>query len=190
MSARIVMALPLLLAVVGATDAKSSPQQDIRKLLSACVRSWDRSDAVGIAKFYEVDGDFVSPDGVHAVGRSAIETFYRSAFARGYARSDGSFEIRSVRFTQPNLAIIDGVWEIRNAHAATGKPRPPERGLAVAVLRRHSNTWKIVALREQASATDLHDSRLVRSTKKKQLKSAMGGMQTFGNRLLSAPQMT
>ena len=137
--------------------AKPAAEQQIAQVIAACVQSWDAADPVGIANAYEHNGDFVSPDGLHATGQTAIAAFYRRAFANGYAHSHGEFAIRNIRFAGPGLAIIDGVWKITDAHGSKGGIREPERGLAVAILRRHSNTWKIVALREQARATELHE---------------------------------
>ena len=148
-------------AILVATTTSAQPprpgREGISRTLAACVKSWDRSDAAAIASQFEPDGDFVSPDGMYASGRSAVRSFYSAAFANGYAHSRGDFAIRSVRLVGSNLAIVDGVWTIAGAHDRTGKHRSPERGLAVALLRNHPTGWKIVALREQASATDLHD---------------------------------
>lgn len=140
-----------------AAHARSSAEQAIRQVISAFTQSWDRGDAAGIASAYESRGDFVSPDGLHAVGRAAIEAFYEAAFARGYAHSRGEFTVRGIRFIRPDFAIVDGVWEITNAHDPNGRVRVPERGLAVALLRKHGAGWQIVALREQASATELRE---------------------------------
>lgn len=148
--------LPLAAGAVAGMQAGQNPERQIRQTLDRCVQSWAMSDSAGIASAYEPDGDFVSPDGGHASGRAAIEAFYRRAFANGYAHSHGTFAIRGIRLAAPNLAIVDGVWEITGARDAKGDARPEERGLAVAILRKHPRSWEIVALREQESARELH----------------------------------
>jgi uncharacterized protein (TIGR02246 family) len=150
-------AIAALSAVAAPLQAAGSREQAVRLVIAQCVRAWDKSDAAGIAAEFEPDADFVSPDGIRAVGSRSVKSFYAQAFADGYAHSRGMFDIHSIRFLNSTLAVADGQWSIADAHDRQGKMRAPERGLAVAVLRKHSNGWKIVALREQSSATKFQD---------------------------------
>ena len=75
-------------------DSKPAPAiATIERVLTA----WRHGDAHAVAELYESQGDFVSPTGVHAVGREAIEGFYRTAFAKGYKGSDASAKILQSR---------------------------------------------------------------------------------------------
>lgn len=147
----------LLLLWVSLAAASNGAGTEIRQLLSAYLRAWSRADAHALASAFEPNGDFVSPDGAHAEGRRAIESFYSGAFERGYAHSEANFAVRKIRLVDPHTAIVDGVWTIANAHDPSGARRAPERGLAVVVLGKTPDGWKIIALREQDSATDLRE---------------------------------
>jgi uncharacterized protein (TIGR02246 family) len=149
-------AVALATAAVASAAARPTDEAAIRSLVASSVEAWNESNPAGIASAYEPSGDFVSPDGLHAIGRLQIATFYAGAFANGYAHSHGGFEIRSLRFEAPGFAIVDGVWSIDGAHDKNGKERSPERGLAVILLHKVSGAWKVVAMREQSGAAGLH----------------------------------
>ena len=140
------------LAVTRASEPAGRPLQPV---IATILDAWNRTDAHAIAAQYETTGDFVSPDGMHANGRQAIETFYAGAFARGYAGSRATATLVHVRNLSGTIALVDGAWRIEPTSAA--KVRQPEAGLFFAVLRRHGVRWLIAALREQSSAGTLRE---------------------------------
>jgi uncharacterized protein (TIGR02246 family) len=142
----------LLAAALSATlgTAGDGPSQ----LLDRFMRAWSASDANAIAGLFAPDADFVSPHGIKASGREAITAFYAAAFARGYRGSRGTGEVAAVRMIAPDLALVDGRWQIEGAKTDAGADRPPERGILVALLHRSGQGWEIVALREGNGAAD------------------------------------
>lgn len=97
----------------------------------------------------------MSPDGILAEGRREIETFYRAAFARGYARTNAMAKLAHVRYLSATLALVDGTWRIEPT--GTSKVSQPEVGLFFAVLHYQGGRWWIAALREQSSARTLRE---------------------------------
>jgi uncharacterized protein (TIGR02246 family) len=129
--------------------------RQVRPIIADVLSAWDRADSRAIAAQYDPDGDFVSPDGMHAAGRRAIAAFYEGAFDRGYAGSRASAEVIHVRSLSATVVLADGSWSIEPTPAS--KVRQPESGLFFAVLHRQGGRWRIAALREQASAQTLHE---------------------------------
>ena len=142
----------LLLTCVG--DAMARPSgpggHSVQAVIAKILDAWNQADAGGIAGQYETTGDFVSPDGMHAGGRQQIESFYRGAFAGGYAGSRATATVAHVRNLSGEVALVDGSWTIEPTPAS--KVRQPEAGLFFAVLHRRGGRWQIAALREQSSA--------------------------------------
>lgn len=132
-----------------------SAAQLVEPVIGHILSAWNHSDAHAIATQYEPGGDFVSPDGIHAEGRRAIETFYHSAFTRGYAGSRAMATVIHVRNLSGTVALVDGTWTIEPTPAS--KIRRPEAGLFFAVLHRRGRRWSIAALREQSSARALRE---------------------------------
>lgn len=125
------------------------------EILPKFVRAWSHSDANGIAALFAPDADFVNPWGTYAAGRQEIAAFYEAAFQNGFAGSKGEAEIVAVRELSPGLAIIDAQWRISGAKMPDGTPRPDEKGILACVVGEASAGWRILALRENASATDI-----------------------------------
>lgn len=148
----ILLGTTLIVSFAGSAQAADDPGA----LLPRFMLAWSASDAKGIAALFTDDADFVSPDGIKASGRAAIEAFYTAAFARGYAGSQGVGEVVSTRLIAPDLALIDGRWNISGAKTETGDARATQRGILTAVLRKEADSWHIVALREASGASDFH----------------------------------
>lgn len=129
--------------------------RQIEPVIANVLSAWNRADSRAIAAQYEPDGDFVSPDGVHAAGRRAIAAFYQGAFARGYAGSRATADVIHVRRLAAAVVLVDGSWSIEPT--AASKVQRAEAGLFFAVLHRRGGHWKIAALREQASARSLRE---------------------------------
>ncbi len=134
-------------ACVDAVDANQGFESLQRQFSSA----WQHADARAIADLFAPDATLIVPDGRLVEGRSAIESFYRSAFSSGYAgsRVDAKMEY-TYRFRR-DIAIVDGEWHIGQIHGDSS--RTDERGVLSAVMMRVGNRWLIAALREQAGAT-------------------------------------
>jgi len=150
-----ISAMAVLLAFSGSmATAQVRVDPAARALIEAYVAAWDRADSKAMAATFAPDGDFVTPDGLHAVGRRAIASFYRSAFERGYRGRKGGFELAAAREVARGVLILDGTWSIAGERPGQSSGRP-ESGLATAVLIRTGTEWQISALREQSSATAL-----------------------------------
>ena len=138
-------AQPGVAAAVDATRATAA-------LLENYMAAWARSDAAELGSYYAADGDFVSPDGLLAVGPKKVETFYAAAFKRGYAGSQATFKSVKTRFVSRNVIAVDGEWSISGARKPDGQSLAPEAGIATAVLVQNRGRWRIALLREQAGA--------------------------------------
>lgn len=135
--------------------AGQNTEQQVSSVLTNVLKAWGRADPGAIAAQYEPDGDFVSPDGMHAARRRAIAAFYRGAFARGYAGTRATAQVLHERNLSPTVVLVDGSWRIEPTPAS--KVRQPEAGLFFAVLHRQGGRWRIAALREQAGARVLRE---------------------------------
>jgi uncharacterized protein (TIGR02246 family) len=158
LAARIAVALALLSAAdVAATAVPhvAATAIDPCVVIDAVLSAWNRTDSHAIAAQYEADGDFVSPTGDHAIGRRAIEAFYRAAFEAGYSGSAATATAAQVRTLPTGFALIDGYWTIQPT--AASRITEPESGLFFALLHRHNGRWWISALREQTSARALRE---------------------------------
>lgn len=142
-------------ASASAVQAQSAANDGVSTLLTQFAQDWSGGDSRGLAALFSPDADFINPDGVEAVGHDQIEAFYAAAFQSGYRGSKGEGSLVALRQIAPDLVLIDGTWRIDGAKMADGSPRPSERGVLSAVVRQTPSGWKIVALRESASAAEI-----------------------------------
>lgn len=127
---------------------------DAAALVSSFMQAWNAADAKGLGALFASDADLVTPTGIHSRGRAAIEAFYASAFARGYAGSKGQGEIVHERTLSSDISLIDARFSIAGAHNQDGSTRNAETGILAAVIGRTSSGWQILALRENEGAAD------------------------------------
>jgi uncharacterized protein (TIGR02246 family) len=131
----------------------------IRTLLQNYIDAWNRADAEGIASQFIADGDLVAPDGNRASGQAAIRAFYAAAFERGYSGSRAGISVVALRAVRRDVIIVDGTWFIENARTPAGAAAPREEGVATLVAVKTPGGWRVSAVREQTSATAIHDMR-------------------------------
>ena len=112
-----------------------------RTVLRNYIEGWLHGDAEALGHLFASNGDFISPDGLRAVGRAQVTAFYAAAFRRGYAGSHATFSTVAARFLRPDVIVADGVWTITGARKANGETRAPERGIATAVLVHVQSGW-------------------------------------------------
>jgi uncharacterized protein (TIGR02246 family) len=136
-------------------DDDGGARAGAESILAQFMRTWSANDAKGLAALFAPSADFINPYGDLARGPDEIAAFYAGAFARGYAGTKGEGELVWVRLLAPGLALIDGRWRIGGHKNQDGSLRPDERGILVAVISRTPAGWRILALRENASATEI-----------------------------------
>jgi uncharacterized protein (TIGR02246 family) len=131
----------------------------VRTLLQNYIDAWNRADAEGIASQFVADGDLVAPDGIRASGHPAIRAFYAAAFQRGYSGSRAGISVVALRAIRRDVIIVDGTWFIENARTPAGAVAPREEGVATLVAVKARDGWRVSAVREQTSATAIHEMR-------------------------------
>ena len=68
--------------------------------------AWNRSDSAGIAALFAEDANFIHLFGGQLDGRTAIEASHRAIFDTIYKGSHASFNLQSIRFVRPDVAVV------------------------------------------------------------------------------------
>jgi uncharacterized protein (TIGR02246 family) len=152
----------IALLMFGSQSVRAGPdvaEAAVRTLLQNYIDAWNRADAEGIASQFVADGDLVAPDGIRASGHAAIRAFYAAAFQRGYSGSRAGISVVALRAIRRDVIIVDGTWFIENARTPAGAVAPREEGVATLVAVKAGDGWRVSAVREQTSATAIHEMR-------------------------------
>lgn len=119
----------------------SADETAVRALIQRYVNARDARDAGAIEALFTADVDQYTTSGEWRRGRGQVvpgtaESTKRNPGAR-------SISVASVRFISPDVAIVDGAYNI------AGSDRP--RWTTIVVLR-ESNAWRIAAIRNMTPA--------------------------------------
>lgn len=91
-------------------DTSCSPTQpailDVPHRLFA---AWDNGDATGVAAQFTTDGHMIPNNGAYLTSRTAIESYYKSAFAGPLKGTRMIGKPLSVRCLSTSTAVIDGL---------------------------------------------------------------------------------
>jgi uncharacterized protein (TIGR02246 family) len=128
--------------------------QNTQPLVAQFMQAWNAAGAKALGALFAPDADLVTPTGIDSKGREAIEAFYAAVLAHGYAGSKGVGEVVHERALSPEISLVDTRFSISNAKNPDGSPRSTEMGIMAAIVRRTETGWQILALRENAGASN------------------------------------
>ena len=68
---------------------------------------------------------------------------YTAAWNRGDAKALASlYDVEgTIRFLKPDIAVVEGVWELSGLRGPDGKEMPPVKGLSLAVYVNKGREW-------------------------------------------------
>jgi uncharacterized protein (TIGR02246 family) len=123
-------------------------ERGIRGMGNAFGAHWSNADATQLAALWAVDGDIVHPDGFTERGRETIRTNRAALFLRREYRGSKHFlTLGNIRCLSPDIAVVDGKWELRGVTDAAGVILPAYEGLLTLVMSRAGLGWLIEAYR-------------------------------------------
>jgi uncharacterized protein (TIGR02246 family) len=131
----------VICALANATLAAQSPADDaaVRAVVARYVNARELRDAAAIEALFTQDADQLTTSGEWRRGRDTVVP----GTLESSRRNPGTRQIRidTLRFLTPDVAIVDGPYEISVAGAA---PRPMRTTI---VVKREADAWRIAAIR-------------------------------------------
>jgi uncharacterized protein (TIGR02246 family) len=100
--------------------APMSDEDMIRARTDEFEQAVSNGDAKAIGALFVEDSDLVDQAGAMHHGRAAIEERYQRLFEGPYKGAQANLEITSIRFVRPEIAIIDGTYELNGMTSADG----------------------------------------------------------------------
>ena len=134
-----------------ATATRLTDEDAIKHTWSRFSNAWQRGDVREVTAVFDPDGDhrMLAGGGRVVQGRTELAR----AFARAFAHRPGTCQrtlecaLTSVRFLQPDLAIVDGTLTFGPREQADGHLLPAGEEPFTAVMRRQLEGWSIAACR-------------------------------------------
>ena len=114
----------------------------IREILKQLETAWNASDSVSFAAAFAEDANFIQIFGGQLDGRAAIEASHRYIFDTIYKGSHASFQLRSIRFVRPDVAIVFARARVNFQDGNVAREIDTRPTLIVA---KQEEAWQIVA---------------------------------------------
>jgi uncharacterized protein (TIGR02246 family) len=124
--------------------AQEKAEDSIRETLQAYATVWNTGDARAISSLYTVDADYTGFGSVMTRGRDEIAQRYESLFAGSYSGSQLTIAMSSLRFLKPDVALVDGSFDLDNVRQADGASQSA-KGLFVAIMTNDEGAWRFTA---------------------------------------------
>jgi uncharacterized protein (TIGR02246 family) len=120
---------------------KAKEEAALQKNAEAFVEAFNKGDAKALAAFFTEEGDMIDQEGHQIKGRKAIEETYTKFF--NSAKGAKLFiTITSVRVARPDLALEDGVTEVRFPDG------PPSAARYTVIHVKQEGKWLLESVRE------------------------------------------
>jgi uncharacterized protein (TIGR02246 family) len=81
-------------------------EQVFQEILQQLEAAWNRYDSISFAEAFAEDATFIHIFGGQLEGLAAIEGAHRHIFDTIYKDSHARFELRSIRFLRPDVAVV------------------------------------------------------------------------------------
>jgi uncharacterized protein (TIGR02246 family) len=126
------------------TETPAMSDEDmIKERVDAFVAAWSNGDAEAIGVLFTEGADLIGPVGDRHHGRDAIVARYSELFQTMYQGAKVSISMTSTRFLKPDVAVVDGSFEITGMKSADGAEMPPMTGLYTNVTVKQDGSWLI-----------------------------------------------
>ena len=135
------------------SPAPASDEDAIRARTDEFEQAVSAGDAKAIGTLFVEDSDLVDQAGVMHHGRAAIEDRYQKLFDGAYKGAQANLEVTSVRFVRPEIAIVDGTYELNGMKSPEGLPLGIVRGMFTNVFVKHDGQWMLHCSRPMLPVT-------------------------------------
>jgi uncharacterized protein (TIGR02246 family) len=123
--------------------APMSDEDAIRARTEKFEQAVSAGDAKTIGTIFVEDSDLVDQAGGMHHGRAAIEDRYQKLFDGAYKGAQANLEIASIRFVRPDVAVIDGTYELSGIKSPDGVALDPIRGMFTNIFVKANGEWRI-----------------------------------------------
>jgi uncharacterized protein (TIGR02246 family) len=138
------IALAVVSCSLQRTVAQEKAEDAIRETLHTYGTAWNAGDARSISNLYTVDADYTGFGSVMTRGRDEIAQRYESLFTGSFSGSHLTIAMSSLRFLKPDVALVDGSFDLAEIRQADGTGRSA-KGLFVAIMTNDEGQWRFTA---------------------------------------------
>jgi uncharacterized protein (TIGR02246 family) len=115
----------------------------IKQVIVGFTDSYNHHDARDLAKWFTVDGDFTTAQGVTSQGRKQIEEHHAPLFAGRLKDVHREVSVRSMRLLTPDVVSVYIDCLVTGSRDVDGSVIPARKGLYYLILTKQGGGWLI-----------------------------------------------
>jgi uncharacterized protein (TIGR02246 family) len=150
-----VLHLMLLLIAPNQTFAQADAVDELKEFVEQYEESWQSHDPEQLGRFFAEDSDMIVGIQPRVVGRDAISEWWGRYFSRLDRGRLLTISIESIKFLDPNVALINVETTTGGNHSVTGQILESRKARGTWVVTRSGSDWQISALRAHSPLGEL-----------------------------------
>lgn len=117
-------------------SSRSADEYAIRALIQKCIDGWNKGSGEALAAQFADDADYVIVNGMHLKGRQQIASAHQQILDTVLKGSQLSINVKSLRFLEPDVALLHTVGRVTTPSDPTAAPQPENIQTLVATKRK------------------------------------------------------
>ena len=132
-------------------DYANDDEGAVRNVLAEYEVSWNGHDAAAFGRLFTKDCDYVNIDGVHWNGVQEIVQRHTELFRKRFKTAVRKLTGVEVRFSTPDVALVDATWDVTGSGRPTGKAVPVLKEITTMTMAKTDGKWLITSFQNTQS---------------------------------------
>ncbi len=132
-------------------DYANDDESAVRNVLAEYEVSWNGHDTIAFGRLFTDDCDYVNIDGVHWKGVQEIVQRHRELFQKRLKTAVRKLTGVEVRFSTPDVALVDATWDVTGSSRPTGKAVPVLKEITTMAMAKTNGKWLITSFQNTES---------------------------------------
>jgi len=142
----LLLATPLAIGLARAADGSGNSGEDaaIKDVVAGFNNGWNTHDAHAMCASLADDVQWVNWRGEPLGTRQAVEDQHAQLFADLYKNSHRIDTVKSIRYLNPELAVVDDYWTMTGARKRDGSDWPYRAGYSNFLMAKRNGRWIVI----------------------------------------------
>ena len=132
-------------------DYANDDESAVRNVLAEYEVSWNGHDTAALGRFFTEDCDYVNIDGVHWKGVQEIVQRHTELFRKRLKTAVRKLTSVEVRFSTPDVALVDATWDVTGSGRPAGKAVPVLKEITTMAMAKTNGKWLITSFQNTQS---------------------------------------
>ena len=138
------LAIGLARAAAADDSANSADDAAVKQVVAGFSDGWNTHDAHAMCASLADDVEWVNWRGEPLGSRQAVEDEHARLFADLYKNTHRTDTVKSIRYINPELAVVDDYWTMTGARKRDGSEWPYRAGYSNFLMAKRNGRWIVI----------------------------------------------